>query len=1039
MSMALAVALCGVPLLAPGSPEKAAYQPQAGVRVGGFWGGHYKRLVCRWLPHCIRQMEAGGEGEEFLNLVHAGEALREEDTDEKPRSRFKGDKASDAYVFNVVEAICLALELDPGDDPELRASLAYLRRKLDAWIPVILAAQEPSGYIDSYMLLEMRPHFTRVEDRELFVMGHFIEMAIAHRRATGDKRLFEAAVKCADFLYGEFGPAPKRTWTNGAPGLEYALCLLSDATGDERYARLAQYMIHRQHTHHACTHRGCQADTPAEQMTEAKGHAVHANAFYTGMAAVASRVGDTKLGAAAARLFSSILDRKYYLTGGVGSDYTHEAYGHDYVLPHDAYASSCAGCAFEAFAREIRPRLGCDKAEAVRERVLYNCLLGAISRDGSRFFYQNPLVSNRPRVTWHGCACCVGNVPRTLLALKDTVFSVDDETLYVNQYMDLENATVTDVEGNTWHVTLKTDYPQSGLVTLTTDAPLDVAVRFPNRAESALYTASPAVPHGYKSATLQHSGGTSKTYVWELPLPEQTVTASPAVESCRDKSALQRGPIVYAWQTSRKRPEDIPAITPVYDRLNDGDWTFVWRMNRDATFRRAPNRRDEAVRPLLSGSHPDPSVCIGHDGAYYISFASCMWTPGLPVIRSENFTDWSIVGHAIDDPLALQSSPGALTDRDGICAPTIRFHDGRYYIVFSFREAASTRLYLTRADLPSGPWSEPKRIAEADGDTTPSLFFDDDGKAYLLASTRAADASRPDRRAIYIQRIDLKTARLWGERTVLTTGISPDSIKTARPQLHKLGEKYVLLVSEGGLSREQAVTVLHADALLGPYTPIRTNPAMTYRDRGPKSLLLSTGRADLVPQRDGEDGTYFAVFSALRPLGEDGRVLLGYETFASPVLWRDGDMIFEGERLIPGTIISRSEPHTVACAPFKAILSRVRLRAFDETRHDAHEGDAFTLYRAADSYLLLACEKDAVSFIVQDAQGRRTVGQTHADTSQGVSLRFVSTDGLTVRAYANATLLGEVSTLSLAEAGSYDQLNGLGFGPVKLPQGGDAP
>lgn len=595
----------------------SVYQPQKGVRVGGFWGEQYKRLVCKWIPHCIRQMEAGGEGEEFVNLMAAGEKLRGAGAGRK----FKGCKWSDAYPYNIVEAACLALELDPAGEAELETAQNFLRRKIDEWIPIILSAQEESGYIDSYTLLNGLDHFKKTGDHEFYVMGYFIEMGIAHHRATGDRRLFDAAIRCADHLDSVFGPPPKRTWMNGHPGLEYALCRLSDATGDMKYARLAQHFIRNQHTQENRRDYN-QAERPAEDMREAKGHAVRAVYFYAGMAGVANRLGDAKLGEAAARLFGSIVDRKYYLTGGVGSEYDREAFGRDFNLPQYAYAESCAGCGLEFFAREVRQIAGSDKAEAVRERVLYNNILGAIGRDGETFCYQNPLSSNRPRTSWHGCPCCVGNVPRTLLALKDSVFSVAGNSLYVNQYMDIEDAKVT-VRGKEYSISMVTDYPANGKVTLCSSLPSDIKVfaRFPDRAESALYNAEPETEHGYMEIAQNPWCGMSN---WELPMPEQKVTAIPEVFACRGKVAYQRGPMVYSWETHWETPDAAPKKIPNCERLNDGGYSQVWLSTENV-----------APKPLLPGFHPDPSICLGHDGAYYLVTSSFMWRPGLPVYRSE--------------------------------------------------------------------------------------------------------------------------------------------------------------------------------------------------------------------------------------------------------------------------------------------------------------------------------------------------------------------------------------------------------------------
>ena len=129
--------------------------PQLDVKVGGFWRSEFRKLSVQWLPHCIRQMEKGGRGEEMLNLV----ATAEINAGKKPSVRFKGCPWSDAYPFNTVESICLALEIDPGADAEWRKANDHLRAKLEEWIPKILAAQEPSGATSSDD--QCRPHAER--------------------------------------------------------------------------------------------------------------------------------------------------------------------------------------------------------------------------------------------------------------------------------------------------------------------------------------------------------------------------------------------------------------------------------------------------------------------------------------------------------------------------------------------------------------------------------------------------------------------------------------------------------------------------------------------------------------------------------------------------------------------------------------------------------------------------------------------------------------------------------------------------------------
>ena len=548
-------ALCVLAALAI-LPLANAADTTASVKVGGFWGEQYGRLTKKWLPHCIHEMEKGGRGEELLNLVAAGDV----NAGRKPSAKYKGHVFSDAYPYNVAEAMCLALELK--DDP-------FLRAKLEEWIPVFLAAQEKSGYIHSFHALSRKPHFSDAWDHEFYVMGYFIELGIAHMRLTGgkDRRLFDAAIRCADHLDSVFGPAPKRTWTNGHPGIEYAFLRLADAVNrwdgagkGDRYARLAQHFIRTQHSQR-CGLPGrdmtySQCEQPAENMGEARGHAVRAVYFYTGMEGVGRRLADHSLAAAADRLFDSAVNRKMYLTGGVGVTVRDEAFGPDYDLPQDGYTESCAGCGLAFWCLErAAAHPGDPLPFDVYERVLYNNVLGAVSRDGENFFYQNPLASDKPRYPWHRCPCCVGNIPRTLFALKDNLVSTsaDGRTLYVNNYMDIE----------TDDFRMETDYPRNGKVKFTVKRGRydRILARFPNRAESSLYRAAPEVEHGYREVKGE----------WTLPLPEQTVTAIPEVKACAELVAFQRGPIVYSWEG-----KDFGTKVANYARLNNGGESRVW-------------------------------------------------------------------------------------------------------------------------------------------------------------------------------------------------------------------------------------------------------------------------------------------------------------------------------------------------------------------------------------------------------------------------------------------------------------------------------
>jgi len=564
--------------------------PQQEVKVGGYWRTEFRKLSMEWIPHCIQMMEKGGRGEELLNLV----ATAEINAGKPPSVKFKGCPWSDAYPYNTAEAICLALEVDPGNDEAWRKNQDFLRGKLEEMIKLFLAAQEPSGYIHSFHALRKQAHFTKINDHEFYVMGYFIEMGVAHMRMTKgkDRRLFDAAKRCADHLDSVFGPAPKRTWMNGHAGIEYAFLRLADACEKwdgkgkgEKYAKLAQFFVRNQHVIHQQTKKAAhvlggaynQSERPAVEMKEATGHAVRACYFYTAMAGIASRLDDQPLKAASDKIFENAIDRKAYITGAVGGNPHGEAFGPDYWIPVWGYCEACAACGMSFWCVERHAAGAGAITEDVRERLLYNAVGGAVSEDGRNFLYRNPPNGSERHYPWHGCPCCVGNIPRTLFALKDTMYSFtrDGKTLYVDHFVDAES-TIT-LGGKTYHVKMATAYPNGGSVTLDIAPKPDfaVTVRFPNRTESKLYTATPAVEHGYRTIAPSVSDWPDGVrYSWSLPMPLQAVKAIDKVEDCRGRTATQRGPVVYAWEGAWGDER-----VPFSRRLVHGGFSAVWKLD----------------------------------------------------------------------------------------------------------------------------------------------------------------------------------------------------------------------------------------------------------------------------------------------------------------------------------------------------------------------------------------------------------------------------------------------------------------------------
>jgi DUF1680 family protein len=599
------------------------------VNIEGFWKDQVKRLTETWIPHCLRQMEAGGAGQELLNLVHTAKIFSGE-----PAGEFTGCPWSDAYVYNTIESICLALAVDPQGDAELAAAQTFLRRKLDEWIPIVLAAQMEDGYIHSFHVVNRRDRYTDINSHEFYVQGYFLEMGVAHYRITGgkDRRLYDAARKCADHLCATFGPPPKRVWIHGHAGMGYALCrlgrLVNEVEGQgqgDPYIRLAKFLLDTRHTveEHRSPYR--QSHRAVIEMEHAVGHAVRATYFYTAIADLAVLADDPAYQEAVDRIWTSAIHRKHYVTGGVGASPRGEAFAEDYDLRNNGYCESCAACGMTFWADRMHRHHGNAHYVDVQERALYNAILGAIELSGENFFYQNPLASDKARYPWHGCPCCVGNIPRALLGIKDLMYAVNPQrdTLYVNHFVH-SAGTIANVAGQPLRITQETAYPWQGDVAMTLHPHEPVAftlkIRIPDRTESDLYTARPDLTGKYQLevngqaadadlvdgyAVLQRTWRPGDRVDLSLPMDVQRVYADERVTADRGRVALQRGPIVYNIEdvdndgqarTLVLKPDtplhatwkgellggvmviEGPGLlaVPNFVRLNRGGWSQVW-------------------------------------------------------------------------------------------------------------------------------------------------------------------------------------------------------------------------------------------------------------------------------------------------------------------------------------------------------------------------------------------------------------------------------------------------------------------------------
>lgn len=289
--------------------------------------------------------------------------------------------------------------------------------------------------------------------------------------------------------------------------------------------------------------------------------------------------------------------------------------------------------------------------------------------------------------------------------------------------------------------------------------------------------------------------------------------------------------------------------------------------------------------PVAAGFFPDPSIVRRGDD-YYMVHSSFAYLPGVPVLHSRNLADWELVGHVLTRP--TQADFAGLGVSRGIFAPTIRYHDGLFYMITTAVDAGGN-FYATATD-PAGPWSDPVWLPEIDG-IDPDLFFDDDGRAWLAHNGPPPGEPLYDgHRAIWLWEFDPEQGRVRPEsgRIIVNGGTDLDAkpVWIEGPHLYRRDGWYYLICAEGGTGDEHSQVVFRARELDQPFLPWDGNPILTQRDLDPARAnpVSSTGHADFVQTPGGE---WWAVFLATRPYARD-YYNTGRETFLLPVHWQDG-------------------------------------------------------------------------------------------------------------------------------------------------------
>ncbi len=294
--------------------------------------------------------------------------------------------------------------------------------------------------------------------------------------------------------------------------------------------------------------------------------------------------------------------------------------------------------------------------------------------------------------------------------------------------------------------------------------------------------------------------------------------------------------------------------------------------------------------PIIPGFYPDPSICrVGGD--YYIVNSSFHYWPGLPVFHSKDLINWKQIANAFDRPGQMDYD-GYKPSR-GIFAPTIRYHDGTFYIITTMvgADAYAGPNFIITAKNPAGQWSDPIIVKGAPG-IDPSLYFDDDGKIYYVGKRYATQENCLGlKREIWLQELDPGTFQLTGDSKALwsgTGGIYPEG-----PHIYKINGTYYLMLAEGGTGYDHAETIARSENIWGPYKSNPRNPIITSRHLGREYPINNAGHADLVKTQNGQ---WYAVLLASEQVGKGHHHNKGRETYIVPVIWEDDWPVFS-----PGT------------------------------------------------------------------------------------------------------------------------------------------
>ena len=573
-----------------------------------FWKPKIDKVATKTLSACIYQTEVATPRIKNFERVAR-----------KQGEKHEGIFYDDSDVFKALEAMAYSLKTHPS---------AEMEKKCDEWIDKIAAAQQPDGYLNTwYTLKGLQDRYTDMSMHEDYNAGHMIEAGVAYFNATGKRKLLDVCIKWADHFDALFGPG-KSHWVTGHQELELALVKLYKVTKNEKYLKLADWLLSERGKKLAKGYTWtdwkdtayAQDVVPVKQQTQITGHAVRAMYMYTGAADVAAQTGDVDYMKAMRNVWEDVVYRNMYITGGIGSAGSNEGFSNDYDLPNEqAYCETCASGGMVFWNQRMNSLTGNAEYIDVLERSLYNGALDGLSLSGDGFFYGNPLASRgqHQRREWFGTACCPANIARLVASLGNYIYAKSDDAIYVNLFVG-SNTTIPLKSGNVG-VKLETNYPWDGKVKFIVDpikkSKFKVNIRIPGWSNSQPVPGSTYIPKtitvrekfffvNRRQIPFKYENGyigidrewqTGDTVDFEFPMDVQLIGGISEIKQDNNRIAIQRGPVVYCIEGADNNGKAWNIIIPENTKFETIDYKVL----------------DESVKALTAEV---PVITVGEDG-----------------------------------------------------------------------------------------------------------------------------------------------------------------------------------------------------------------------------------------------------------------------------------------------------------------------------------------------------------------------------------------------------------------------------------------